>query len=494
MNRRSSGILLHVTSLPGPYGIGDLGPAAHAWVDWLAAGGQTWWQILPLGPPGAGDSPYQCYSAFAGNPLVISPEVLIRDGLVSRRDVPAYSGIKDRVDFDKVAAFKDRLLGRAFEKFRGGGARKLAGPFQRFKVEESDWLDDFALFMALRRLRPGVDWTQWPRELLVRKADALRSARESLREQIERIRFEQFLFFRQLGQLRSHAAKRGVKLIGDLPMFVSPESSDVWANRHLFKLDLRGRPKVVAGVPPDYFSKDGQRWGNPLYNWPAHERERFDWWTRRIEAALRQADLLRLDHFRGLQACWEVPASSPTARRGRWVRSPGAKLLKAVRRKLKGLPLIAEDLGLITPDVEKLRDDFGLPGMRVLQFGFGGDAANPHLAHNFLPRSVAYTGTHDNDTSAGWWRSLSKSQKRHARRYVPGIEKDPARSLIRLAWESVAELAIAPAQDVLGLGSEARMNVPGSANGNWNWRLREAPSLKHAEELRSLTELYGRAG
>lgn len=484
---------MHLTSLPGPYGIGDLGPAAHAWVDALAEAKQTWWQVLPLGPPGAGDSPYQCYSAFAGNPDLISPDALVAEGLVGRSDLKTLPSTKDRVDFGRSARLKRELLDIAWRNFNTGAARKLRGAFDRFRAEAASWLDDFSLFMALREAHPGRSWTQWPRDLVLRRAPALRAAKRSLVEAIDRHQFAQFLFFRQLGELRARAKQRGVKLIGDVPMFVSPESADVWANPHLFQLDAHRRPKVVAGVPPDYFSKTGQRWGNPLYNWPAHQREHFRWWVARVRAGLAQADLLRIDHFRGFAACWEIPAWVPTARKGRWAKSPGEAMLRTFQQELNGLPLIAEDLGLITPDVEALRDGFGLPGMRVLQFAFGGDSANPHLPHNAVPNSVIYTGTHDNDTTAGWWRSALKDQKAKARRYAPGLEKDVPWELVRLAWASVSRIAIAPLQDLLGLGSNARMNTPGQPEGNWAWRLPEGANLtRPLERLGELSGLYGR--
>ena len=487
---------MHVTSLPGPYGIGDLGPAAHAWVDWLARARQAWWQILPLGPPGAGDSPYQCFSAFAGNTNLVSPDALLKDGLISRADLAASSfPTGKRIDFARAGAFKNAMLSQAFDRFRSGSAPELKPAFEAFRAEHRDWLEDFSLFMSLKDAHPGVSWTQWPRDLVLRRATALRDARRALGAEVERHQFSQFLFFRQLDALRDHARRKGVKLIGDLPMFVSAESADVWASPRLFLLDAHRRPKVVAGVPPDYFSKTGQRWGNPLYNWPAMRRDGFGWWARRVRAALAQADLLRIDHFRGLEACWEIPARARTAQRGRWVKSPGHELLAALRRAIGHLPFIAEDLGLITPEVEKLRDNFELPGMRVLQFGFGGDSTNPHLPHNYVPHSVVYTGTHDNDTVAGWFKGLAAAERARVRRYVPGRGGgDVPAALIQQAWASVAVLAVTPIQDVLGLGSAARMNVPGSPTGNWGWRLAALPAHSSSARLAEWTDLYGRAG
>jgi 4-alpha-glucanotransferase len=491
--RRSGGVLLHVTSLAGPYGIGDLGPAAHRWVDALAAAGQTWWQMLPLGPPGAGDSPYQCFSAFAGSPDLISPDALLADGLIARSDLATIRMRPDAVDYSRASAFKRALIDAAWQRLRAGGARKLQNSFEKFRARAVEWLEDFSLFMALRDAHPDRSWTAWTPDLVMRRATALRDARAGLRDEIERHQFAQFLFFRQLDALRARAKAKGVKLIGDVPMFVSPESADVWANPYLFRLDSRRRPTVVAGVPPDYFSKTGQRWGNPLYNWPAHRRENFRWWVARVRASLEQADLVRIDHFRGFAACWEIPASAPTAQKGRWAKAPGETMLHALQIHLGGLPLIAEDLGLITPDVEKLRDGFHLPGMRVLQFAFGGDSTNPHLPHNAQPNTVIYTGTHDNDTTAGWWASSPRDQKSKARRYAPGIATDPAWDLIRLAWASVSEIAIAPVQDILGLGSASRMNVPGRADGNWRWRLSGREKLTEGlNRLGEYSALYGR--
>jgi len=493
LGSRSSGVLMHVTSLPGPYGIGDLGPGAHAWIDALAGAGQRWWQVLPLGPPGAGDSPYQCFSAFAGSPDLISPDALLADGLIAQSDLPAVRSRPDRVDYLKASALKRSLIDVAWRRFRAGGARRLHPAFEKFRDEAADWLGHFSLFMALRDAHPNRSYTQWPAELVMRRPAALREARLQFQDQIDRHQFAQFLFFRQLESLRAHAKKKGVKLIGDVPMFVSPESADVWANPHLFQLDARRRPKVVAGVPPDYFSKTGQRWGNPLYNWPAHQRENFRWWVARVKASLDQADLVRIDHFRGFAACWEIPGAAPTAQKGRWAKAPGEAMLRAFQKQFGGLPLIAEDLGLITPDVEKLRDGFNLPGMRVLQFAFGGDSTNPHLPHNALRNTVIYTGTHDNDTTTGWWASAPKDQKQKARRYAPGIERGPSWEMIRLAWASVSNVAIAPVQDLLELGSNARMNVPGHPDGNWRWRLSGSLELRGAlDRLGEYSALYGR--
>jgi 4-alpha-glucanotransferase len=499
---RSSGLLLHVTSLPTPFGIGDLGPAAREWVDLLAAAGQTWWQVLPLGPPAGGASPYQCFSAFAGNPLLISPEELRVEGLVEKGEVAAGRERAWRagepVDYARVEAFKRGLLRVAAERFYARRGRELGDAFDAFCRREKHWLEDYALFMALREALGGKGWAAWPRELAGRRKEALAEARRRFAGAIAAQRFEQFVFFRQLQALRDHARGRGVKLIGDLPIFVALESADAWAHPHLFTLDARGRPVKVAGVPPDAFSETGQRWGNPLYDWRAMEREGFAWWVRRLRASLEQADLVRIDHFRGFAACWEIPARARTAKRGQWVCTPGEPLLLTLRKELGGtlgaLPVIAEDLGLITPDVDALRRQFRLPGMRVLQFAFGGDAHNPHLPHNIEPDSVAYTGTHDNDTTVGWYRSADAGTRKNARRYFPAIAEEPAWTLLEATWGTVARVAIAPLQDLLSLGNEARMNLPGTAKGNWGWRAPGFGEMRAAfRRLRGLTEKYGRA-
>jgi 4-alpha-glucanotransferase len=491
---RSSGVLLHVTSLPGRHGIGDLGPVARRWVDTLARARQTWWQILPLGPAGAGDSPYQCYSAFAGNPMLISPELLNKDGLLRRGDLAEERFPVDHVDYPRVRKHKGRLLDRAYERFIAGHGRGLRGEFEQFRRTHSGWLDDFALFMSLRDAQPGRSWTAWSRGLVLRKAAALKPARAELKYAIERHAFFQFLFYRQMAGLKRYANDKGVRLIGDLPIFISPESSDVWASPHLFRLDKNRRPTHVAGVPPDYFSETGQRWGNPLYHWPAMAKDGFAWWIDRFRATLETVDLVRIDHFRGFAAAWHVPAHLPTAIGGRWVKAPGRELFAAARRALGSLPFIAEDLGLITPDVDALRREFDLPGMRVLQFAFGGSPRDAFLPHNYERNTVVYTGTHDNDTTVGWYGSLDKNTKRVVARYVPVGTKDVAGELTRHAWASVADLAVVPLQDVLGLDSKARMNTPGRATGNWGWRA--TPQMVadgRFDRLGEMTEAYARA-
>jgi 4-alpha-glucanotransferase len=492
--KRSAGILLHPTSLPGPYGIGDFGPAAYTWVDALARARQTWWQILPLGPTGFGDSPYQSFSAFAGNYYLISPEFLVHDGLLQQRDLGATHFPADRVDYGPVIEFKIRLLGRAWDNFKAGRAPGLRQPFEAFGSQHASWLDDYALFMALKDAHAGASWLAWPEGLIRRSPGALAQARVRLADAIRLHRFRQFLFFRQWHNVRSYAQGKGIKLIGDLPIFVSADSADVWANPKLFQLDEQHRPRVVAGVPPDYFSATGQLWGNPLYDWEALRQTGYAWWIARIRAMLAQVDLIRVDHFRGFEAHWEVPAGNPTAENGRWVKVPGADLFAKVKAALGGrLPLIAEDLGLITPEVEALRDQFHLPGMRVLHFAFGNGPEQPFLPHNYERNTVVYTGTHDNDTTVGWLKSLSDGERRFLRRYAPHMEQDQAWGLLRLAWASVADYALAPLQDVLNLGPQARMNLPGRPMGNWGWRFtQEMLRGEILDRLGDLTDVYRR--
>ena len=492
---RSAGVLLHPTSLPGPYGIGDLGPAARDWVDTLAAAGQSYWQILPLSPTGYGDSPYQSFSAFAGNAALVSPELLARDGLLTAEDLRSAPSLPEgRADYDRAGPFKGRLLKQAWERFRAGRADTLRDEFDAFRRQKASWLDDYALFMALKDAHGGANWRDWPAPLRRREPEALAEARRSLAEQVGQYQFQQFLFFRQWRAVKEYANSRGVRLIGDAPIFVSADSADVWANPEIFLLDEQRRPTAVAGVPPDYFSPTGQLWGNPLYNWDALKQTGYGWWVNRIRTVMEKVDLVRLDHFRGFAAAWHVPAGEETAVNGRWVPGPGADLFETLRAELGGLPIIAEDLGEITPDVYELRDRFGLPGMKVLHFAFGETAANPFLPHNYERNAVAYTGTHDNDTTLGWYQHLDEGRKDHVRRYLARPDDDIVWNLIRLAWASVANLAVVPAQDVLELGSEARMNFPGRPEGNWRWRLLPGQFGEAARDrLAEMTELYGRA-
>jgi 4-alpha-glucanotransferase len=482
---------LHVTSLPSPYGIGDVGPAALAWVDRLHDAGQTWWQALPLGPTGYGNSPYQSLSSFAGNGLLVSPDLLIEDGLLRPSDCQGHTLSATAVDYDAVIPFKHRLLQTAWTNFRAGKRPDLRPAYEQFCDEQAHWLDDYSQFRALKARHQGACYLDWPRELVRRDPAALVRVRRELARQINQIRFAQFLLFRQGARLKEYARSRGVRLIGDLPFFVSPDSSDVWANPELFLLDEQHRPRFVAGVPPDYFSSQGQLWGNPVYDWEALRRTGFLWCIDRLRALLAHVDAIRLDHFRGFAAAWHVPAGAATAQSGEWVPGPGAELFTAVRKKLGRLPFIAEDLGLITPDVCALRDQFQIPGTKVLQFAFDGHPDNPYLPQNFVSNTVVYTGTHDNNTTRGWYQESPDSQRREMWRYLnrqPGSDVEVAPLLVSLAWSSKAALAVAPLQDLLNLGREARMNVPGSTSGNWRWRCTEGMlSASAFQWLRDLT-------
>jgi 4-alpha-glucanotransferase len=473
---RAAGVLLHVTSLPSPYGIGDLGPGAFAWIDRLAEAGQNWWQSLPLGPTGYANSPYQALSSFAGNWLLISPDALIEDGLLSANDCEGYSFATDFVDYDRVLAFKRSLLLIAWDHFHCGIRADLRPAYEQFCNLEAHWLEDYALFRALKVNYKGAYYLDWPMELVERVPRAMARAQRELDIEIQQVRFGQFLLFRQGERLRQYARGKGVRLIGDLPFFVSPDSSDVWANPELFLLDEQHRPRFVAGVPPDYFSSQGQLWGNPVYNWEALQRSGYRWFLDRLRALLTHVDVIRLDHFRAFAAAWHVPAGAPTAQFGNWRPGPGADFFEAAKREFGTLPFIAEDLGVITPDVTALRDRYQLPGMRVLQFAFDGDSRNPHLPHNHVHNSIVYTGTHDNDTTRGWFEALPDDRRQILWNYVrrAGESREAAAELMRMAWSSPAALAMAPLQDVLNLGAEARMNVPGRADGNWRWRCTEA--------------------
>jgi 4-alpha-glucanotransferase len=492
---RRSGILLHPTSLPARWGIGDLGAAAYAFVDFLARAGQQLWQVMPLGPTGYGDSPYQGFSAFAGNPLLISPEVLLDAGLLAGEDLAGAPFFSDAaVDYGAVLPFKLALLRRSFERFTAAAAPEQRAAFADFRERNRAWLEDYALFAALKQAHGGAEWSAWPHELAVRDPAAVAAIARELSDQLEFQVYLQFQFFDQWRRLKEYANQCGIQIIGDIPIFVAYDSADVWANREIFVLDDAGRPTVVAGVPPDYFSATGQLWGNPLYRWDVLARRGYDWWIERFRTALTLFDIVRLDHFRGFAAYWEVPAGEATAINGRWVEGPGAALFEAARQALGALPIIAEDLGLITPDVVELRDRLGLPGMKVLQFAFGAGPEEPYLPHNYLPHCVVYTGTHDNDTTAGWWSAESEQLRHHVRMYLGRDGSNISWDFIRQALASIAETAIIPLQDALALGSEARMNTPGRASGNWSWRCTLdmlGPTL--TEQLYILTELYGRA-
>jgi 4-alpha-glucanotransferase len=501
---RASGILLHPTSLPGPHGSGDLGVEARRFVDFLASAAQRWWQMLPVGPPGYGESPYSAESAFAGNPMLVSLDRLAEDGLLDGATLAPLGSLRsDRVDFSPMEAHRTSQLRAAFEAFEAHGDGRLA--FDGFCEENAPWLDDFALFRALKRAHGGVQWTRWEPEVRKRKPHALQVAKKALAHAVAFEKFAQWVFDRQWHDLRAYAAERGVGLIGDLPIFVAHDSADVWQNPEAFFLDDEGEPTVVAGVPPDYFSATGQRWGNPLYRWQRLKKSGYAWWIDRLRITLRRFDAVRLDHFIGFQRYWRIPAGEPTAVQGRWMKGPGADFFVVVRKALGDLPLIAEDLGEVTPRVHALRRQFGLPGIKILQFAFGNDPSAPSfMPHNHTRRCVVYTGTHDNDTTVGWFtdpggvgstRSVAqiRDERQMALRYLGTRGEEIHWDMIRLALASVARLALFPLQDVMGLGSEARMNRPGLGGGNWTWRFADgalAPAL--GMRLAMLTRTYGR--
>jgi 4-alpha-glucanotransferase len=504
---RASGILLHPTSLPGEYGIGDLGPEAYSFINFLVDAGQAYWQILPLGPTGYGDSPYQCFSAFAGNTLLISPDKLVEDELLTPEqlaDAPSFTPHK--VDFGTVYEWKNRILPLAYESFHHTTSVDLRGRFESFNQQNAWWLEDYAAYKAIKASQNLRPWYEWPTPLKLREPGAMAAISEELFDAIQAEKFYQFLFFRQWDTLKEYANKHGVRIIGDVPIFVALDSADVWCNQSKFKLNDDGSPRVVAGVPPDYFSETGQLWGNPIYDWESMRADGFHWWIARVAHTLKTNDLVRIDHFRGFAASWEVPGGDKTAENGRWVDVPGKELFTALKRALGELPVIAEDLGVITPDVEELRDGFGFPGMKILQFAFGGDAKNHDLPHNYTSNCVAYTGTHDNDTTVGWWlsqagagstRDAAEISHEHdfCLKYLNTDGGEVHWDMIRAVWASVAHTAIAPLQDLLGLGTEGRMNLPASTAGNWSWRYTsEALTQEIVDRLRELTEVYGRDG
>lgn len=494
---RKAGVVLHLTSLPSRWGIGDMGPEAYRFVDFLRAAGQTVWQVMPLGPTGYGDSPYQCFSAFAGNPLLISPDLLAVEGLLGPDDLgevpPSFPD--DKVQYSEVIPWKEALLTKAYERFEAEASDWDRTRFERFRELDGvrPWLTDYALFRALKEAHGGAEWTTWDPALRRRDPEALAAAAATHARAVRRHEFLQWLFFTQWNGLRDYARLAGVRFMGDAPIFVAHDSADAWSHQDLFHLDAAGKPEVVAGVPPDYFSATGQLWGNPLYDWEAMEAEGFGWWISRLRTMLSLVDVVRLDHFRGFQAYWEVPGGDDTAMNGRWVEAPGEALFEAMKKALGNLPIVAEDLGVITPEVEALRDQFEFPGMKVLQFAFGGDPDDEYLPHNHIPRAVVYSGTHDNDTTQGWWDSLDEATRARVKAYTGG-GADPCGDLIRLAFASVGALALVPMQDHLRLGAAARMNVPGAGEGNWSWRFRwEDVPGELAEQLAQLTRTFGRA-
>jgi 4-alpha-glucanotransferase len=509
MRDRRSGILLHPTSLPGPHGAGDLGSAAHRFASWLASARQRLWQVLPLGPTGYGDSPYQALSGRAGNPLLVSLEVLRNEGWLSDGDLAgAPAGDPRAAELGPALAWKRERLSRAARSFEGRAAAGPAADLAAFRAREAGWLADWALFAVLKEVHGGRAWTEWPAPLARRELAALDAARARHAEAIRAEEFAQWCFHRQWQSLRARCRAAGIELLGDVPIYVAHDSVEVWTRPELFRLDRSGAPAFVAGVPPDYFSATGQLWGNPLYDWDALARDGHRFWVERLRGALALVDRVRLDHFRGLEAYWEVPAGARSAEAGRWVPGPGEPLFQALERELGPLPLVAENLGVITPEVEALRRRFRLPGMAVLQFAFGNDPqARSFQPHNYEPDTVAYTGTHDNDTVLGWWRGGAgvsvrgeedvRREKAFAQDYLRVDPSEPEMNwvMIRTLLASVADTAVVPLQDVLGLGSEARMNTPATTSGNWRWRFREGDlDEAHAERLGRIAEIYGRSG
>ena len=502
---RASGVLLHPTCLPGPFGVGDFGSEAFAFIDFLRDAGQKLWQVLPLNPTGYGDSPFQCFSAHAGNPLLISLERLKERGILEAVDLSAANFSQDDVDFGAVIRWKTPLLKKAATGFLSSASTDDRRAFDLFCADNASWLPDFALFMACKGEQGGAAWNAWPGDIAGRNPTAVNAATARLKEEILAVKYCQFEFFRQWQELRAYATKAEIKVVGDLPIYVALDSADVWANREYFHLSESGQPLKIAGVPPDYFSATGQCWGNPIYQWDRLEQAGYRWWIDRFRAALHLYDAVRIDHFRGFEAYWEIPGHETTALNGRWVKGPGGELFAALEREFSTLPIIAENLGVITPEVESIRERFHFPGMAILQFAFGKDPQGPSFRpHNYSRELAAYTGTHDNDTTVGWWNSSGANdstrtsedvvkEQAFARAYL-NLRDEPIHwAMIRAVLGSIADLAIVPLQDVLGLGTEARMNLPGTSKGNWRWRFRQGaltPDL--ARRLRDLVVLYDR--
>ena len=499
LDKRASGILLHPTSLPSRFGIGDLGTNAYDFIDFLAASNQQIWQILPIGPTGYGNSPYLSYSALAGNPLLISPEKLLEDDLLTAEEVnylPDYP--LDRVDYDLVIATKIPLLAKASDRFKQQATAKQLKTFQQFCNRHSDWLDDYALFMAVKEANDGASWHEWDAEIANRQPKAMVEWATRLKDAIFYHKFLQYEFFRQWTELKEYANEQGIQIFGDIPIYVAHDSVDVWAHPDIFRLDPKtGEAALMAGVPPDYFSATGQLWGNPVYNWKKLKETNFHWWIRRVEGMLEYVDIMRIDHFRGFQAYWAVPQGEETAMKGKWVEAPGEAFFRLLKADLGELPIVAEDLGVITPEVEALRDQFNFPGMKILHFAFDSDRANPFLPYNYVKRNcVVYTGTHDNNTTVGWFYDRSPEEQARVVDYLGCVApKGIHWSLINLALSSVANTAIFPLQDILGLGGDAKMNTPSQAEGNWEWRYRPEALQDDGirEHLKYVTYLYGRA-
>jgi len=491
---RASGVLLHPTSLPGPHGSGDLGREAYHFVDWLVAAGQKLWQVLPLAGIGPGNSPYMSNSAFAGNPLLVDLAELHQQGWLDADDIAPVPGLDAaRVNFAAMHPFRMERLAKAARRFAEHGTPAQREDFERFRAEQADWLADYALFMPLAESFGWRDWHAWPAPLARRDAQALAAARADHADRVAFYEFVQWRFFRQWAALKAYANGKGVQVVGDAPIFIAYLSAEVWANPRLFELDAQGVPTVVAGVPPDFFSATGQRWGNPLYRWSEHAKDGYAWWVQRIRRTFELVDIVRIDHFRGFAGYWEIPAAETTAIKGRWLPGPGDALFKAIAKALGPLPIIAEDLGVITPDVDALRRKFAFPGMRILQFAFGDDAANRFLPHHHEPDTVVYTGTHDNDTVAGWWAKAGDAERHFARGYLATDGHDMPWTLIRTAMASVADTCVHPMQDVLELPSECRMNFPGQESGWWTWRFQwQQVQPWHAGRLAEFGRLYGR--
>ena len=493
IRERRGGILLHPTSLPGPHGCGTLGEWAERWLDWLGSAGMRLWQFLPLGPTGYGDSPYQSFSAFAGNPNLIDLELLVEQDLLDPEELEPMPEWPAAIDYGQFLSWKTPILSLAAGRFAERADGEALQAYEQFASRQAYWLDDYALFMSLKNAHGGSVWTEWPAEYALRDEDAMVEARRRFASGIEHERVLQFIFRTQWDRVREKARELGIILIGDMPIFVAHDSAEVWSHPELFRLDSGGMPEVVAGVPPDYFSSTGQRWGNPLYRWEAMKRNDYAWWKSRLNAVLELTDVVRLDHFRGFAAYWEIPAEEETAVAGRWITGPGSDLLDELSSSLGRLPLLAEDLGVITPDVEELRDVFHLPGMKVLQFGLEGDPENPYLPHNYIKNCIAYTGTHDNDTSLGWYRNTTEEVQHFSRRYLASDGVHVGFDMMRAIWASSAGWVVAPMQDPLELGSQARMNAPGQAAGNWSWRLEPGVLTEElAGRMYELNWLYGR--
>ncbi|UCG01240.1 MAG: 4-alpha-glucanotransferase [Candidatus Heimdallarchaeota archaeon] len=494
---RKGGILVHLTSLPGKYGIGDLGSEFYRFIDFLHSSRQHLLQILPLGPTGYGNSPYQSFSTFAGNPLLISPEKLIDLGLLSfdEINIPKFPEIK--VEFGKVFEFKSEILNKAYTNFTKNLSSSVQTQYKMFLETHNYWLEDFALFMSIKEEHDLRAWNTWEESLRIRDSSAISSWKKSHQEKIEFHKFSQFLFFQQWNDAKNYAHKKKVRIIGDIPIFVAYDSADVWSNPHLFYLDNHGEMEYVAGVPPDYFSETGQRWGNPIYRWDRMQKNGYKWWIKRINHNFSLVDILRIDHFRGFEAYWQIPAEETTAINGKWVKGPGINLFLTLKKVCGFLPVIAENLGIITPAVDELLQQTGFPGMRVLQFAFGIEEeeyiGNDYLPHNYIPNTVVYTGTHDNDTTLGWFRTVPKEVKQEVLSYLNSDGEDIVRDLIRLAWSSVAKISIIPLQDLLRLGSEGRMNYPGTESHNWEWRFTwEQLTNKQSKEIARLSKIYQR--